>query len=967
MKSLRLLTISSILLLWSSATHADLIHHWEFEGDLTDSEGGADGVALGAAGLIADSMVGDEALQVNGAGDYVEVFDADSMKFGIQDSYALTAWAKPAPGTSGYRGVITKGRDAEPWWGIWINPADQWLYGVSANNNLVSTAVAFDEWSHVAIVQDGSTNTRLLYVNGELQGTGPATDAMNVGNLAMGGALSVDEWFVGLIDDVRIYDEALDEPDIVALASGGTVPPTREALTDVDAVQCPPSGRGPLTVTISQPVPDGADPAERVTVVERLTGPVTAALVDSDNGGIAADIFLTDVEAVGPFDDHRDIIVNPECPDGNGDAVEDAAGVYTLTSVGEDIWQNGDTFHFAYNVVSGNFDVTAHVLERVSAVGGRWGKHGVMARQDLTHSSRYTFTHDNIGDVDAVTGAPENNDDSTRQAGRPTHGGDDNYESTPYPSNPSGDGVDDYCDGAGPDNGTCEVVHDDYLRLERVGSVFTSYSRGDPGDPWTVLGQHDWGASAPVEVLVGLAVTSHSSDCASPAAITFDEVDYGDATVVPVETRPVGVQITWDISRAELAAGIGYTVNLTQGDIFMTGTAADVPVIGVGSVSMMCDSRVTGLTCIEDVNGGLDLAWENHGFADPGVAIQVLINGTDAGAVPGDATSTTVAADLLDEGFNQICLINSSGLPACCGFYSGVAVPIHHWEFEGDFEDSVGAADGTPMGLAALSDDARIGDQALQVNGAGDHLEVLDLQSLQFAVTDSYSIAAWVKPSSVFGASWKGVVTKGRDLPPWFGIWISPNNQWTFGSSGNDIEGGAVTFDEWAHVAVVQNGPLGTREIYVDGALGGTDVAHDAVNTGSLAMGGALSVDEWLIGQIDDVRFYNVPLDLAHVQALAADEVVHGIRFQRGDADANGAVNITDGIFVLNFLFLGGSAPLCHEAANSNDDAEVNITDGIYILNFLFLGGPAPPDPHGACGWDPTPGSTTCDSFPPCF
>jgi glycosyltransferase involved in cell wall biosynthesis len=49
-------------------------------------------------------------------------------------------------------------------------------------------------------------------------------------------------------------------------------------------------------------------------------------------------------------------------------------------------------------------------------------------------------------------------------------------------------------------------------------------------------------------------------------------------------------------------------------------------------------------------------------------------------------------------------------------------------------------------------------------------------------------------------------------------------------------------------------------------------------------------------------------------------------RFKRGDANDDDLVNITDGIFVLNFLFLGGPTPTCMEAAVANDDGQVNIT-----------------------------------------
>jgi hypothetical protein len=93
--------------------------------------------------------------------------------------------------------------------------------------------------------------------------------------------------------------------------------------------------------------------------------------------------------------------------------------------------------------------------------------------------------------------------------------------------------------------------------------------------------------------------------------------------------------------------------------------------------------------------------------------------------------------------------------------------------------------------------------------------------------------------------------------------------------------------------------------------------------------------------------------------------------FHRGDANGDGQINITDGIFILNFLFLGGPSSTCLEASNPNDDATINITDGIYVLNFLFLGGPAPalPGPvDSPCGPDPdlSPTDLGCEVYSPC-
>ncbi len=88
--------------------------------------------------------------------------------------------------------------------------------------------------------------------------------------------------------------------------------------------------------------------------------------------------------------------------------------------------------------------------------------------------------------------------------------------------------------------------------------------------------------------------------------------------------------------------------------------------------------------------------------------------------------------------------------------------------------------------------------------------------------------------------------------------------------------------------------------------------------------------------------------------------------FKRGDTNADADTNITDGIFVLNFLFNGGPTPTCMDAADANDDGDVNISDGVWILNFLFTGGGPPPPPLDECGEDSTADDLDCEEFRPC-
>lgn len=92
--------------------------------------------------------------------------------------------------------------------------------------------------------------------------------------------------------------------------------------------------------------------------------------------------------------------------------------------------------------------------------------------------------------------------------------------------------------------------------------------------------------------------------------------------------------------------------------------------------------------------------------------------------------------------------------------------------------------------------------------------------------------------------------------------------------------------------------------------------------------------------------------------------------FVRGDCNADGSFansscDIADPIFLLNHLFVGGPAPPCARACDSNGDGALDLSDAVHELSYCFLGGPEPPAPFPACGEDP--GSPLlCPSFPPC-
>ncbi len=87
--------------------------------------------------------------------------------------------------------------------------------------------------------------------------------------------------------------------------------------------------------------------------------------------------------------------------------------------------------------------------------------------------------------------------------------------------------------------------------------------------------------------------------------------------------------------------------------------------------------------------------------------------------------------------------------------------------------------------------------------------------------------------------------------------------------------------------------------------------------------------------------------------------------FIRGDANKDDGVDISDSVWLLDYIFKGGRVPPCLDAADANNDTRVDISDSIWLLNYLFKGGPQPSEPFPQAGVDPSDdgkGSLGCDS-----
>jgi photosystem II stability/assembly factor-like uncharacterized protein len=62
----------------------------------------------------------------------------------------------------------------------------------------------------------------------------------------------------------------------------------------------------------------------------------------------------------------------------------------------------------------------------------------------------------------------------------------------------------------------------------------------------------------------------------------------------------------------------------------------------------------------------------------------------------------------------------------------------------------------------------------------------------------------------------------------------------------------------------------------------------------------------------------------------------------RGDVNLDMKVSVSDVVFLINYLFKDGPAPLLPSLGDVDCLGEINVSDIIYLINYLFKGGPAP-------------------------
>ena len=239
MNTLRVITVlvSIVFLVSAQASladiNSDLVCHWTFDEDFTDSAGATanDAAGYGDAAVTTTAgqwVVGGGALKLDGVGDYLNVADQAEVdgngSGGVTFSSFIYLNAMPAEGTNA--DIFSKAYNEQYRFGVNVNSNLWYLIedGVGRDVQEIDTGLVVGRWYHVAMTADFTTSTVRFYVDGSEVGTGLTTamtqirDRYHPLKIGTWNANQADGFFNGYIDDLRIYHRVLGGSDVAELA-----------------------------------------------------------------------------------------------------------------------------------------------------------------------------------------------------------------------------------------------------------------------------------------------------------------------------------------------------------------------------------------------------------------------------------------------------------------------------------------------------------------------------------------------------------------------------------------------------------------------------------------------------------------------------------------------------------------------------------------------------------------------------
>jgi len=197
----------------------NLVGWWKLDSDVNDSSGnGYDGTIYGDPCFVTGPI--DGALDFDGDGDYVSLSSISALQ---STNITICAWiyAHYLGGVGSNKPILYQCNSSDDGYDlyIWQGHPSLWMDG-SGIQAISPEAIDENRWYHIAGTYDGF-NLK-IYVNGVPKNTTSSVGLSGVNQPAYIGYDAVWlDFFDGIIDDVRVYDRALDANEILQLCAEG--------------------------------------------------------------------------------------------------------------------------------------------------------------------------------------------------------------------------------------------------------------------------------------------------------------------------------------------------------------------------------------------------------------------------------------------------------------------------------------------------------------------------------------------------------------------------------------------------------------------------------------------------------------------------------------------------------------------------------------------------------------------------
>ncbi|WP_433975609.1 malectin domain-containing carbohydrate-binding protein [Tunturiibacter lichenicola] len=318
-------------------------------------------------------------------------------------------------------------------------------------------------------------------------------------------------------------------------------------------------------------------------------------------------------------------------------------------------------------------------------------------------------------------------------------------------------------------------------------------------------------------------------------------------------------------------------------------------VAGLKSAAAATPAAPTGLSAQTISSTVINLNWTNNAATDPSLAGFHIFRAT-SGSGPFIQLSLTAQGNSFSDStavpntqyFYRVTAFNSVGDSGPSNTVQATTYPTYaqsglvgYWPMEDATGNTVSDATGNGHTGSLASDGEALYTPAGYINGGWnfhgtkipDSITVQDSPSLDFTATQSFTLATWVQVDAVTGIE-QPIVLKSANNGNVYGLLVNANNHFAMRGPSGDVAGPVVNAAKWTHVAMVQNGPAGTRTLYVNGQAIVQGVAQAANGAGALEWGeedlpaGSNQVQFGFQGTIDETRLYNTALSASQIADL---------------------------------------------------------------------------------------------------